>query len=232
MIDRYSISASPSMMRDRFGVDVPEFYQVKFNAAPTQLLPVITSNAPTGLSRFYWGTSPEWSKNKTLAEKVINVRVENLTDKPALVRAMKKNRCIVPADGFYAWKKVGKKTSVPYRFILNTNAIFSFAGMWEEYEDTEGHAIQTFMIFTMPADKIVGQIQERMPVILSRESEAVWLDKDATQDQLVAVVNSASEVEFNHYPVSSAILDTRTDLASMILPTAPVDQLGNLTLFD
>src|SRR5262245_2760529 len=133
MIERYSITAPADRVRERFSVDVPAFYRARYNAAPTQLLPVITSTAPQGLSHFYWGTSPEWSKNKTLSEKIINLRNESLDEKPALKRAMMRTRCIVPADGFYAWKKVGKKTSIPYRFTLASQELFSFAGIWEEF---------------------------------------------------------------------------------------------------
>src|SRR5687767_7983161 len=98
MIDRYSLTANTEAIRERFSVDVPEFYQPRFNAAPTQLLPVITSSAASGLSLFYWGTSPEWSKNKVPSEKMINVRAESLDEKPALRKALKKNRCLIPAD--------------------------------------------------------------------------------------------------------------------------------------
>jgi putative SOS response-associated peptidase YedK len=108
MIDRYTITALPEKITDRFAVDVPEFYAPKYNAAPTQLLPVITADAPQGVSHFYWGTSPEWSKNKTLSEKIINVQAESIQEKPALKKAMMRTRCIVPADSFYAWKKTGK----------------------------------------------------------------------------------------------------------------------------
>src|SRR5690606_9547141 len=97
-------------------VDVPDFFQPKYNAAPTQLLPLITSASPEGISTFYWGTSPEWSKNKTLSEKIINVRAELIQEKVSLRKSLMKGRCIVPADGFYAWKQAGKKTHIPYRF--------------------------------------------------------------------------------------------------------------------
>ncbi|HWA35330.1 MAG TPA: SOS response-associated peptidase family protein, partial [Cyclobacteriaceae bacterium] len=117
MIDRYSITTSAESIGERFSVDVPDFYKPKYNAAPTQLLPVITSSSPGGVSLFYWGTSPEWSKNKLLGEKIINTRAENFADRPSLKKALRKNRCIIPADGFYGWKKVGKKTAIPYRFV-------------------------------------------------------------------------------------------------------------------
>ena len=176
MIERYSITASATKISERFSADVPDFFRPHYNAAPTQLLPVITSSAPKGVSLFYWGTSPEWSKNKMLSEKIINLRVENFQEKPALKRALMKSRCIVPADGFYAWKKVGKKTNIPYRVVITSGETVSFAALWEEFEDTDGNEIQTFSILTTPANEFVSAITERMPLILNEESERVWLN--------------------------------------------------------
>jgi putative SOS response-associated peptidase YedK len=232
MIERYSITALPGQIANRFAVDVPDFYQPRYNAAPTQLLPVITSAASKGLSLFYWGTSPEWSKNKMLSEKIINLSKESFEEKPALKRALKKNRCIIPADGFYVWKKVGKKTSIPYRFVSNNSETFSFAGLWEEFEDTDGNEIQTFKIITTPSNKLVELFSERMPLILSKESEVLWLNELAEETELLNVLNVATSVLINNYPVTPGISNTTQDLASMILPTPPADQYGNLTLFD
>lgn len=232
MIDRYSLTASREVIRERFSVDVPDFYHPKFNAAPTQLLSVITSASPHGVSLFYWGTSPEWSKGKVPSEKMINVRAESLEEKPALKRALKKNRCLIPADGFYCWKKVGKKTSIPYRFVMHNKDLFAFAGLWEEFEDTDGNEIQTFMIFTLESNSLVAQVQERMPVILSKENEKLWLDPNTEDEALVGMLTSFPATAMTHYSVSPGISDIKVDLASLILPTAPADQHGNLTLFD
>lgn len=232
MIERYSISAGPEAIREKFSVDVPDFYKPRYNAAPTQLLPVITSASPGGVSLFYWGASPEWSKNKTLAERAINSRAEHFEEKPSLKRALRKNRCIVPADGFYAWKKVGKKTSIPYRFILSTKEIFSIAGIWEEFEDTEGIQIQTFTLITTESNGFVGQIQERMPLILNTQTENLWLDSNATEPALMRVLKGRVAMTFDYYPVTPKISDSTTDLPSLIIPTSPSDQHGNLTLFD
>jgi putative SOS response-associated peptidase YedK len=232
MIERYSITASAEQITERFSVDVPEFYHARYNAAPTQLLPVITSSSPKGISLFYWGTSPEWSKNKMLSEKIINLPTAFFEEKPALKRAIKKSRCIIPADGFYIWKKVGKKTSIPYRFVSSQNEIFSFAGLWEEFEDTDGHEIQTFKIITTESDKAMSGFTERMPLILSRENENIWLDDNHAETEFLALLSSNSPIAINNYPVSPVISNTGQDLASMILPTPPADQHGNLTLFD
>ncbi len=232
MIDHYSITASAQQISERFSVDVPDFYHAHYNASPTQLLPVITSSTPEGLSIFYWGTAPGWAKNKNLSEKLINLRREDFPEKPTLKRTMRSHRCVVPADGFYGWKKVGKKTSIPYRFVFKSQTVLSFAALWEEFEDTDGNQIQTFTIITMPADGVVSSIQERMPVILNLQSEKLWLDKDSTEDKLLEIISSARTTELNYYPVSPRISQKDIDVPSLIIPTPPSDQHGNLTLFD
>lgn len=232
MVERYSITVSAEKIRERFLVDVPEFYKPRFNAAPTQLLPAITATGHSGVSLFYWGTSPEWSKNKTPSEKVINVRVETLAEKPALKRAMMKMRCIVPADGFYGWKRVGKKTLIPHRFVMQDQSIFSMAGIWEEFEDNDGNAIHTFMILTTAANEMVAPVSERMPVILDRQGEQTWLNQDATETELNKLLIQYPSPKMNLYTVSPGIYELKNDLPSLIIPAPPADQFGNLTLFD
>lgn len=232
MIERYSITASAGKLEQRFGADVLDTYSPNFNAAPTQLLPVITAASPQGISTFYWGTSPEWSKNKTLSEKIINIRSESILEKPVLKKRMMKNRCIVPADGFYAWKKIGKKTSIPYRLVANDQDLFSFAGIWEEFEDTNGNELHTFSIITVESSGIIATIHERMPVIFTRDQEEIWMDNHSTEDDLIRLLLPYLPEKINHYPVSPRINNANTNVPSLIIPTPPADQFGNLTLFD
>ena len=233
MIERYSISASTTQLSEAFSVDVPTPYKPHYNASPTQLLPVITGSSPEGVSFFYWGTSPEWSKNKMLSERIINTRAEGFNDRPALKKALKKNRCVIPCDGFYAWKKVGKKTSIPYRFILQSKELFAMAGLWEEFEDTDGNQIQTFTIITAPSNPLIAAVYERMPVMLSKENERVWLDNTTTEEMLLSLLGAVpDDTLMTYYPVSPGISDTKLDVPSLIIPTPPADQFGNLTLFD
>ncbi len=232
MIERYSITASPAKLEERFGADVLDNYAPNFNAAPTQLLPVITTSSLQGISTFYWGTSPEWSKNKALSEKIINIRSESILEKPMLKKGIMKNRCLVPADGFYAWRRLGKKTSIPYRLVANDQDLFSFAGIWEEFEDTEGNEQHTFSIITVESTGIVASIHERMPVIFNREQEEIWMDKHSSENSLMALLVSYPAERMNHYPVSPRINNANTNVPSLIIPTPPADQFGNLTLFD
>lgn len=232
MIDRYSLTASTDVIRERFAADVLNRIDPKYNAAPTHLLPVITQSAPQGVSTYYWGTSPAWAKNKTVSEKLINVRAEQIPDKASFKKALARKRCIVPADGFFAWKKAGKKTMIPYRFVTRNQQVFSFAGLWDEYEDTDGNEFHTFMIITVPANELVSSVCERMPVILDPSTEAIWLNGNSSEDELLSLLKSYPSSDVSLYPVSSRILNTEANLPSLITPTPPADQFGNLTLFD
>ena len=232
MIERYSICATAKEVATRFQIEEHEAYKPRYNGAPSQLMPVITHESPQGLSYFYWGTAPQWSKNKTIAERIINTRSELIKEKPVLKKNLKTHRCLVPADGFYAWKKVGKKTTVPWRIILKSKNIFSLAGLWEEYDDHEGNSFHTFSIITVPALDWVLEITERMPVIFFMEEEKIWLDKNSTEDQLIDLLTARPADLLEGYTISPSINLVERDGPSLIIPTPPTDQFGNLTLFD
>lgn len=231
MIERYSITASAEKISERFSADVPGFYQPRFNAAPTQLLPILTSADPKGLSLFYWGRPPLWARNKSLSERIINLHAELLLERPVLKKTLMKFRCIIPADGFYAWKKLGKKTAIPYRFVIDQE-LFSFAGLWEEFEDESGSVVHTFNMITTAANETVGRITERMPVMLDKSGEQVWLNQAATETNLIRCLTPYDAEKVSLYPVSPRINETKLDVPSLIIPTPPADQHGNLTLFD
>lgn len=230
MFDRYSIAANAEQVQAFFSVDPHGLEKPRYNAAPAQLLPIITLGS-LGLSHFYWGTAPEWSKNKAIAEKIINTRVEQITERVSVRKQLKKQRCLVPADGFYGWKKVGKKTAIPYRFELKPKGLFAMAGTWEEYDDEEGNMIHTFMIITVPASTSAALITERMPAILTPDESAVWMNAEATEEQLLACLHPY-EGNLENFSVSPRIADVTADDAMMIRPAPPADQHGNLTLFN
>jgi len=230
MFTRYSISATPDAVADRFSVDVPKAYQPMFNAAPTHLLPVITSDSPTGLSFFYWGTSPAWANKKPVGEKIINIRVETLEEKPVLRKKLREHRCLIPGDGFYAWKRTGKKTSIPYRFVSQDKGIFSMAGLWEEFENESNEVHHTFSVVTRPSDGHVSMIDDRMPVILDPQTEKEWLSH--ADEQFLMVQLKSYHPVLEHYSVSTLVNQPERNSRLIIMPAPAADQFGNLSLFD
>jgi putative SOS response-associated peptidase YedK len=232
MIDRYSLTASATTLAERFSVEIPEFYKPRYNAAPSQLLPVITSSGRQGLSWFYWGRPPQFAHNKNLGEKIINLPVETLREKPVLKKTLIQHRCIIPSDGFYGWKKIGKKTLIPHRFLVTDQKLFSFAGLWEEFEDEDGTALHTFTLITTSANELVFSATERMPVIFNKEQEEIWLSAKTPERELLQALGSYPASKMSVYTISPGISNTRNDFPSIILPAPASDQHGNLTLFD
>lgn len=231
MIERYTIHSTIQQLVTRFNIEESPGYKPSYNAAPGKLLPVITHQSPQGFSFFYWGTAPKWIKDKALAERIINTRVEWIQEKPLLRKALMRYRCLIPANAFYAWKKIGKKSVVPYLFTPKSTLI-SFAGIWEEYDDPDGNAFHTFSILTMPANETVLPITDRMPVIFNHEQELVWLNPNATEIQLLDLIKPYPENALGHHIVSPAVFTPTFDKPSLLLPAPAADQHGNLTLFD
>jgi putative SOS response-associated peptidase YedK len=232
MVDRYSLTASAGSVAKRFSIEVPEFYKSRYNISPSQLLPVITNSGPQGLSWFYWGRPPQFAHNKNLAERIINLPVETLREKPTLKKTLLRHRCIIPADGWYAWKRIGKKTLIPHRFTLTDQEVFSFAGISEEFEDETGNIVHTFTLLTVLANELVATASERMPVILTTEQEAIWLSNKAPESELINVLTNYPTSKTTVYTVSPGISNPQNDYPSIILPAPAADQHGNLTLFD
>jgi putative SOS response-associated peptidase YedK len=171
------------------------------------------------------------ARNRNLSEKLINQPVENLVEKPVLKKALLRNRCVLPADSFYVWKKVGKKTAVPYR-VVSPLGLFSMAGLWEEFEDETTGMVHTFTLLTVGANQVLQPLHHRMPALLNREAEAAWLDRTRDSSELLEHITPMGAEDVSVYTVSPRILDPRIDVPSLIHPVPPADQHGNLTLFD
>ncbi len=233
MPGRYSIGASAEKIAERFNVTAPsEGYEARYNAAPTQLLPIIANSSPKGISYFYWGTIPGWSKNKSISPKLINAPTETLKEKATFKNALKKRRCLIPADGFYEWKRISKKGKVPYRIVMNSKDIFSFAGLWEEFEDENEKTVHTFTIITTTANATLRPIHNRMPAILDQENEQKWLKESTTEEDLLSMLKPYPSDKMSSYTVSHRINQVANEGISLIQPCAPVDQFGNYSLFD
>ncbi|UII24980.1 SOS response-associated peptidase [Fulvivirga maritima] len=231
MGDRYTITSSSEALASRFNVDIPEAYAPNYNAAPTQILPLITQGSK-GLSFFYWGQIPGWSKNKAISNKLLFADMETLSEKAITQKALLSRRCIVPADGFYGWKQVSKKGKIPYRVIFENKNIVSFAGLWEEFEDDNENIVHTFKLITSPANSSILPMSTRMPVIMTEKEENVWLNNESTEEELLETLKPYPADKMKTYSVSPKISDTSVNEPALIEPMAPADQFGNYSLFD
>jgi putative SOS response-associated peptidase YedK len=174
MCGRYSITTAPEAMRRLFRIQGPLLnLEPRYNVAPTQDAPVIPAERTMEMMR--WGLVPSWSKGGPgFGPLMINARSETVAEKPAYRSAFRDRRCLIPADGFYEWRKEadGKQ---PFRFTMVDGAPFVFAGLWERWKRPDGTDLRSFTIIVTTANPLVSPIHDRMPVILDDDAATVWL---------------------------------------------------------
>jgi len=185
MCGRYRLSRRKQILAEHFdAISEADDWAPRYNIAPTQPVPVIRQHPtePTRhMSQMHWGLIPSWSNDASGAAKMINARSETAQTLPAFREAMKYRRCLVPADGFYEWKRSGTAKQ-PYCFEINEGQLFVFAGLWEGWKDASGDWIKTCTILTTTPNDVTSTVHDRMPVILEPGDYDLWLDpglKDA-----------------------------------------------------
>lgn len=226
MCGRFQLSVKGKHIKERFNVEVfDELYKPNYNCSPSQKLPVITNVEQNRLNYFRWGLIPSWAKDPKIGYKMINTRAESITEKPSFKDTFKKRRCLIPANGFYEWKKNEQKT--PFRIFLKNEALFSMAGIWETRLDSEGRPISTFSIITTAPNKLMKNIHNRMPVILPPELEDAWLN-ETNQQLLKQLLSPYDASQMRAYPVSKKINLPVNNNAELI---SPVKEDEQATLF-
>lgn len=187
MCSRYSLTSPPEAVRAYFGYrDTPNF-PARYNVAPTQPLPVVCIDKE-GARRFRlmrWGLLPSFVKDPKKFPTLINARSEEVLTKPSFRNAMRWRRCLIPADGFYEW--TGPKSARrPFLLRPREPRLIAFAGLYERWRDGQGGEVDTVAILTCPANRTVTPLHDRMPVVLSPEHFAAWLDVKTTTAEAAA----------------------------------------------
>lgn len=162
----------------------PARFEPRFNIAPTQHSAILRRPADTTktleVAALRWGLIPSWAKTTRSLSPMINARSETVAEKPAFRAAFQRRRCLVPADGFYEWKKK-KGANLPFYFKLEDDSLFHMAGIWESWIGELGETIDSFTILTTHANALLARYHDRMPVILEGEKIPLWLDGDLTR---------------------------------------------------
>lgn len=161
----------------------------RYNIAPSQEVPVIIQNGGKNeLKIMRWGLVPSWAPDRSIANRMINARAESITEKPSFRRLVESRRCLIPADGFYEWRREGSG-KVPMWFHLKKKEPFAFAGLWDVRRDVEGEILHSFTIITTVPNALLRRIHNRMPVIFDPLQARQWLDpRLSTRDADIAAV--------------------------------------------
>lgn len=191
----------------------------RYNLAPSQeILTIIHCQGHRQLIPMQWGLIPFWDHKNPKKHILVNVRSENLEEKPIFKSYFERKRCLIPADGFFEWKKEGQK-KIPFRAIVKNNPIFSFAGLWDYTYDHKGNSMHCFTILTTAANQLLSPIHNRMPVILTSDDEEKWLDPHLHfPDQLHPLLKPYPACYMDIYEVSTEVNSTRHDNPNCIVP--------------
>lgn len=222
MCGRFTLTAPREALTHLFPLfdlpDVPPSY----NVAPTQSVLAVrvpAAGAKPELVALKWGLVPGWADDPAIGNRLINARCETVAEKPAFRSAFRQRRCLVLADGFYEWQKVGR-TKQPYLFRLKGGGPFAFAGLWEHWE-RDGHALDSCTVLTTAANELVKPLHERMPLILSPRDFDRWLNpKPATGPELQDLLRPYPAEAMSACAVDPRVNNAKHNDAACVTPLA------------
>lgn len=192
MCGRYALKSTRKAVAAWFGVnvdDLPNFGE-NFNIAPQTFQPVVRLSPETGereVVLMRWGLVPVWAKTAREGALRFNARAEDLAAKSSFREALRKRRCLVPADAFYEWQKLGPKTKNPYAIAMRDGSPYAFAGLWDRWKEPEGQWLESFTIITTDPNELMEPIHNRMPVILARRDYDSWLGNETSEDERLPI---------------------------------------------
>ncbi|MCC6874371.1 MAG: SOS response-associated peptidase [Sandaracinaceae bacterium] len=223
MCARYTMATAPDeLVQEMEATLVQGAIEPHYNIAPTQSAPIVVESREgerrLGLARF--GLVPFWASDISIGTKLLNARIETVDTKPAFRDAMRRHRCLVVADGFYEWRREGKR-KVPFYFQLPGGRPFGMAGLWAVWKDAAGERLSSFTILTRPAEGLVAEIHDRMPILVAHDAYGAWLSRELTdagraRDLLIAHRSG----ELVRWEVSPRVNDVHNDDASLREPLA------------
>jgi putative SOS response-associated peptidase YedK len=212
----------PEAMRRLYGyVETPNF-PARYNIAPTQPIAIVYADLD-GVRHFHlvrWGLIPSWSKDGTTASLLFNARADTAAEKPSFRGAMRHRRCLVPADGFYEWRRSGKDRQA-FLIRRRDGGPFAFAGLWENWMGADGSEIDTGAILTTTPNRLMARIHDRMPVILPPERWTEWLDvANRRPADVASFLEPAPDALLEAVPVSERVNTVGNDDPGLVEPLA------------
>jgi putative SOS response-associated peptidase YedK len=219
MCGRYTLSTPAGRLAEEFQLDSTVEITPSYNVAPTQqVAAVLEDEGGRRLEMLRWGLVPSWADDPEIGARMINARSETAPEKPSFRRAFRGRRCLIPADGFYEWKREngGKQ---PYYFHMQGGRPFAFAGLWESWDKGGGELLTCTILTTRPNSVLQG-IHDRMPVILPHDAYNAWLDPDADREELGEFMIPYPGDDLETYPVSRFVNSPRNNDERCIEPAA------------
>ncbi|MFC4599850.1 SOS response-associated peptidase [Cohnella hongkongensis] len=219
MCGRFTIVVTMEELVRRYLIEQPmaRYAAPRYNVAPTQeVWAVIHDGRKNRLGELRWGLVPSWAKDDRIGSRMINARAETLLERASFKTLVGRKRAIIPADGFYEWRKEGGRKQ-PMRITMKDGSLFSMAGLYDTWQASDGRRIGTCTIITTAPNGLMADIHDRMPAILKPEDEALWLDRGNSDIQaLMAMLRPYPAERMRAYPVSSAVGNVKNDTEACI----------------
>ena len=221
MCGRYALTSNLDELQASFKFEARDLeYRPRFNIAPTQQSLVVTNDGSRTGEYMRWGLLPFWVKDAKAGARMINAVGETASAKPAFRAAFRKRRCLVLANGFFEWRKEGK-ARIPNYFFSTDHAPLSFAGLWETWKSPDGEHIKSFTILTTKANQLIQPIHDRMPVILSGETQALWLDLLTEDTEVLGkLLTPAPDEDLDVYQVSDLVNSPKNNVPECVQQVA------------
>lgn len=221
MCGRYRLSRRKQVVEEHFDVvSGEEDWTPRYNIAPTQPVPVVRQNPREGAREILfmrWGLIPSWATDASIGNRTINARSETVETTPSFRDPFRSQRCLIPADGFYEWKRNGK-TKQPFCFEVADGQLFAFAGLWDRWTDPQGQAVESCTILTTTANTLSADLHDRMPVILRRDDYDSWLDPKSPSPNSGLKLLVPFMGPMRRYPVSARVNQVQNDDAECAMP--------------
>jgi putative SOS response-associated peptidase YedK len=221
MCGRFTLFASMPVLSKMFDAPGSGDLAPRYNIAPSQTVLAVRTSPATGLREFLrarWGLVPSWSKDPSIGNRLINARSETVHVKPAFRSAFRDRRCLVPASGFYEWRRIdGRKQ--PYFIRMRDGSPFALAGLWEPGKEPREDSVGTCAILTTESNSVVSPLHDRMPVIIGPERYQRWLAAGTgSQDSLMPLFAPWPAEGMEAWPVGPGINNPRIDDEECVAP--------------
>jgi len=229
MCGRYAFTSPVTAMREVFelGDPLPNL-RPQYNIAPSQAVPIVLEGASGRvMGHVRWGLVPSWMRAFPKDRPQINARSETISEKPMFRSAYQSRRCLVPANGFYEWRRGRVKDNHPFLIHAQNMAVFAMAGIWETWTAPDGTKVHSMAIVTKDAEASIEAIHHRMPVVLRPENYRLWLAKDGAAG-LEAVMKETGQVDLQYHPISTNINKASNDGNDLLTPVDDPAMAGSV----
>lgn len=222
MCGRFGLFVTPEVLEEYFSLTDPVSLALepRYNLTPGQPVAAVRDEheGRRRVDALHWGLIPFWAKDATIGRRLVNARLDSVAKKPAFREAWQRRRCLIPASGFYEWSEPREGRKRPYFIGPSSEPLLALAGLWERWRSPAGEKLETCVIVTTDANAELAPIHDRMPLLIPRDAQALWLDPKTSVDETLKLAARPPPLAVR--AVGFAVNDPKNDGETLIAPVA------------